>query len=163
MAKGKYHEWLEKDNLIRLAAWARNGLTYEQIAHNIGINNATLCEWRTRFPEIDKALKRGREVVDFEVENALHKRAMGYSYTEKVYDRKVDKETGEVEMVLTKEYVKHVPPDVTAQIFWLKNRKPEEWRDRKDVAVTDDKETGVALLAPVMEENDGKMEADSRN
>jgi hypothetical protein len=95
-------------------------------------------------------------VVDFEVENALHKRAMGYSYTEKVYDRRVDKETGEEQMVLTREYVKHVPPDVTAQIYWLKNRKPEEWRDRREVAVdTDDKVTGVAMLAPVIEGADG--------
>lgn len=152
MAIGKYAEWLEKDNLIRMQAWARNGLTYEQIAKNMGIAAGTLHDWMNKYPEMRSALKRGREVVDYEVENALHKRAMGYSYTERVYDRKVDKATGAEEMVLTKEYVKHVPPDVTAQIFWLKNRKPEEWRDRKDVAVTEEKETGIALLAPVMEE-----------
>lgn len=152
-APGKYAEWLTKDGLILISGWARNGLTYEQIAHNMGITRNTLNEWRNRFKGIDDALKRTREIVDLEVENALYKRAMGYDYDEEIYQRKVDKATGEESMELIKKVTKHVPPDTTAQIFWLKNRKPEEWRDKREVAVeADENTTGIALIAPVIEE-----------
>lgn len=98
MAKGKYEKWLEPDNLLLLEAWARDGLTDEQIASNIGIRRETLCEWKKKYPNISNALKRGKEVVDIEVENALHKLA--------------------------------VDGNITAIIFWLKNRKPDKWRDK---------------------------------
>lgn len=160
-APGKYAEWLEADNLTLMAAWARNGLTYEQIAHNMGIATATLNEWRKRFPAIAEALKRAREIVDIEVENALHRRAMGYDYTEEIYEKRVNKETGGTEMQLVKTISKHMPPDTTAQIFWLKNRRPELWRDRRDLALAEDKETGVALLAPVIEEGGETIEVGS--
>lgn len=127
--------------MLKIEAWARNGLTDEQIAHNIGIRRSTLYEWKKRFPVISDALKKGKEVVDIQVENALLKRALGYSYTEVTKERVVDYDpkTGEVlgsHMEITKEVTKEVQPDVTAQIFWLKNRKPDVWRDRKDVGVS---------------------------
>lgn len=120
MAKGKFEYWLTDDGLILLEGWARDGLTDEQISHNIGINPVTLYDWKKRFPQISNALKKGKEVVDFEVENALLKRALGYKETEKKLDK--NGELVEVE--------KEIPPDVTAQIFWLKNRRPDKWRDK---------------------------------
>ena len=125
MAKGKYQEWLTPEGLLKLEGWARDGLTDEQIAENIGITAATLYEWKKRFSDISEALKKGKEVVDRQVENALLKRALGYQYDE------ITKENG----VETKRVTKEVVPDTTAQIFWLKNRRPDLWRDRKDVAV----------------------------
>lgn len=140
MAKGKYQDWLTADGLLVLEAWARDGLTDSQIAGNIGIKKSTLYEWKKCYPEIPEALKRGKEVVDVQVENALLKRAMGYFYTEVTRERikTIDPETGEVtgsSMEATKEVTKEVAPDVTAQIFWLKNRKPKIWRDKKDLGV----------------------------
>lgn len=127
MAKGKYQEWLEKDNLIKLEAWARNGLTDEQIAANIDIARPTLYEWKKKYPDINDALKRGKEVVDIEVENSLLKAAKGYFVDEeKTY-------ISEVNGVVTKRKEitkKYIAPNTTAQIFWLKNRKPIEWRDK---------------------------------
>ena len=123
MAKGKYREWLKPDGLLKLEAWARDGLTDEQIASNMGIATGTLYTYKNKYSEIDEALKRGKEVVDIQVENALLKRALGYTYDEVTY------EYGEEIKRVTKE----VQPDTTAQIFWLKNRKPEAWRDRKDI------------------------------
>lgn len=127
MAKGKYQEWLEEDNLIKLEAWARNGLTDEQLANNIGINVATLYTWKKKYDEINDALKRGKEVVDIEVENSLLKAAKGYFVDEeKTY-------ISEVNGVVTKRKEitkKYIAPNTTAQIFWLKNRKPIEWRDK---------------------------------
>lgn len=127
MAKGKYQEWLTPDGITRLEAWARDGLTDEQLATKIGITAATLYDWKNKYPEISEALKRGKEVVDVEVENALLKRALGYDYTEERVE--VSKENGK-KTVKTTQTVKHVAPDTTAQIFWLKNRRPDKWRDK---------------------------------
>ena len=125
MAKGKYQKWLEKDNLLRLEAWARDGLTNEQMSAKIGINPDTLYTWKNRFPEISDALKRGKEVVDIKVENALYKRALGYNYEEETKELICD------ELVTTKIVTKQIPPDVGAIAFWLKNRKSAQWRDKQ--------------------------------
>ena len=119
-----------EDNLIRIAAWTRNGLSEEHIAKNLGISYMTFRRAK-KDPEygeqICAALINTKDVVDFEVENQLFKRAIGYEYDEV----KEEYEMG----VLTKRTVtkKIVPPDVSAQIFWLKNRKPTDWRDRREV------------------------------
>lgn len=133
MAKGKYQEWLTEEGLLQLEAWARNGLTDEQIAHNMGIAIRTFYEYKERYPQIMQSLKRGKEVVDIQVENALLKRALGYAYKEITREAQFNPQTEQYEMVVTKEVTKEVVPDTTAQIFWLKNRKPDEWRDKKDV------------------------------
>lgn len=140
MAKGKYQEWLEPDGLTRLEGWARDGLTDEQIAHNMGIAVGTLYEWKKGRPKICEALKRGKEVVDIEVENALLKRALGYEYTEK----RIEKSEKDGEKIV--QTVKHVPPDTTAQIFWLKNRRPAQWRDKPENINTD---AGVKIVDDV--------------
>ncbi|AZK44785.1 helix-turn-helix domain-containing protein [Paenibacillus lentus] len=135
MAKGKYQDWLTDEGLLKLEAWARNGLTDEQIASNIGISRSTLNEWKKKHSDISDTLKRGKEVIDIQVENALLKRALGYEYTECTKERMFDAETGEFKLITTKEVTKEVAGDTTAQIFWLKNRKPDVWRDRRDIAV----------------------------
>lgn len=136
MARGKYHDWLTSEGLLKLEAWARDGLTDEQIAKNMGIGTTTLYRWKNDYREIRESLKKGKEVVDIEVENALLKRALGYKYVEVTKERvtELNPHTGEPEskLVVTKEVVKEVQPDVTAQIFWLKNRKPDVWRDKRD-------------------------------
>ena len=128
MALGKINEWLEKDKLILLEGWARDGLTDEQIAKNIGIATSTFYEWKKKELEFSEALKKGKEVIDFEVENALLKRALGYEYEEEIYENGI----------LTKKVKKQVAPDTTAQIFWLKNRKKEQWREKVEVVKTDE-------------------------
>ena len=120
-----YHDWVNEEGLMKIEAWARDGLINDQIAHNIGINVSTLYDWQSKFPEVREALKRGKEVVDIQVENALLKKALGYNYREEVS---------------TKEGIKKLERfqhgDTTAQIFWLKNRKPAEWRDKQDIEHT---------------------------
>lgn len=134
MANGKYQEWITEEGLIKLEGWARDGLTDEQIAHNIGIRRETLYTWKKEYPNIDNALKRGKEVVDRQVENALLKRALGYRYDE------ITRENGAITKIVTKE----VHPDTTAQIFWLKNRKPDEWRDKQHLEHSG--ESGVRII-----------------
>lgn len=233
----KYDEWQTEDKLLLIEDWARLGLTDEQIAENMGISRSTLNEWKKRFSAISDTLKKGKEVVDIQVENALLKRALGYEYIEITEERSIpslqdqrhggktsftekewqfalmyfgyqccycgkklgakatkdhvlplakggefckenvlpccqscnsskkDKdmlswfekqpffETYKVrkigdyfsligsmerldrgedkELTVTKRVIKHVAPDTTAQIFWLKNRRPEQWRDKQ--------------------------------
>lgn len=132
MAKGKFEDWLKPDGLLLIRGWAKDGLTNEQIAENIGISRSTLAVWENRFQDIADALKECKAVPDRHVENQLYKRAVGYKYTEVIKER--DKITGE--MVITKEIEKEVAPDVTAQIYWLKNRVPERWRDQRETVLT---------------------------
>lgn len=130
MAKGKYEYWLTPEGLLKLEGWARDGLTDEQIAGNIGISRSTLNQWKDKYPDISDTLKRGKEVVDLQVENALLKRALGYEYEE--VSEKYESGTL-IEKKVTK---KQVVPDTTAQIFWLKNRRPDKWKDKQDVQVS---------------------------
>ena len=130
MANGKYQQWLEPEGLTLIEGWARDGLTDEQLSKNMGIGTTTLYRWKEEYREIREALKRGKEVVDIQVENALLKRALGYEYTEETRELVKDKETGEYSLSVTKIVTKEVAPDVTAQIFWLKNRRPDKWRDK---------------------------------
>ena len=119
---------MTEDGLLRLEGWARDGLTDEQICHNIGIHVSTLCDWKNRFPQLSEALKKGKAPVDHEVENALLKRALGYTYEE------VTEEIETLKDGTTKKHIrkvkKHVPGDVLAMFFWLKNRRPDKWRDK---------------------------------
>lgn len=140
MAKGKFEKWLTVEGLLQIEAWARDGLTEEQIAANMGIVRSTLNEWKTKFPDISDTLKRGKAIVDIQVENALLKRALGYTYVETTREQVIDYDpnTGEKtgsHMEITKTVTKEVQPDTTAQIFWLKNRKPDVWRDKRNVGV----------------------------
>ena len=131
--KGKYQEWLTKDGLTQLEGWARDGLTDEQIANNIGIQRTTLYDWKNKYPDISDSLKRGKAPVDIEVENALLKRALGYTVKE---TRTIVEKTPDGDIKQRAETIeKHIAPDVTAQIFWLKNRKPEIWRERQNIDV----------------------------
>ena len=131
-AKGKYAKWLLTDNLLRLHAWARDGISDEQMTHNIGITTTTLYVWKKKYPAFSEALARGKEVVDIEVENALLKRAKGYDYIETTSELIADKNArNKAVMKVTKRVTRHVPPDVKALIFWLTNRK-SEWRDNQE-------------------------------
>ena len=139
MANGKYQQWLEPEGLTLLEGWARDGLTDEQIAGNIGINTSTLYDWKNKFSKISEALKKGKEVVDIQVENALLKRALGYDFQETRVE-KSDKDGTKIIQTL-----KHIPADTTAQIFWLKNRRPDTWRDKP--AEGEERKAHPALIA----------------
>ena len=126
-----YEQWEKdgelKDKLILIQGMARDGLTQQQIANNLGISIDTLIENKKKYSEFNDALKKGKEVIDFEVENALLKRALGYKYDEVTYENGVE----------TKRVTKEVQPDTTAQIFWLKNRQVKKWRDKVEIADND--------------------------
>lgn len=117
------NDWLEPDQLARIQGWARDGLTMEQIAYNMNINKTTLYKWQKKSDNLTNALKVSRDSADRQVENALFKNAIGFHYTE-------EQLTDDGAVVEVKKYSK---PNTTAQIFWLKNRKPDEWREKQNV------------------------------
>lgn len=98
MGKSKFEEIKEKFPLIE--GWAKEGLTDEQISRNLGISKVTFYKYKASCSELNELLKKSKEVVDYEVENALYKSAIG--------------------------------GNVSAMIFWLKNRRPDKWRDKRE-------------------------------
>lgn len=133
MAKGKYHEWLKPEGLIKIQGWARDGLTDLEIAKNIGISKQTFYDWQKRFPDFSDTLKSNKEVADRMVENALFRKAVGYKTKEITRERRLDPVSRQQVLVVVKEVEKEVAPDTAAQVFWLKNRKPDVWRDKREV------------------------------
>lgn len=130
--KSKYQTHVEP-KLFEVECWARDGLIDEQIAKNLGVAYSTFRTYVNKFPALSAALKKGKEVIDYEVENALLKRALGYNYKEVTQERVFNEELGMFDLTTTKVVKKEVVPDTTAQIFWLKNRKPNDWRDKQDI------------------------------
>ena len=141
MAKSTIAEWIEPDKLLLLEAWARDGLTDEQIAGNMGITVRSLYNWKKKSIPIFQSLKVGKEVADIEVENALRKKALGFREieqtvsTRKIVEYENGKRIREITEPVVTEVEKYYPPDTTAQIFWLKNRKPKQWREKQEQKV----------------------------
>jgi hypothetical protein len=140
----KYDEWLTDEGLLRIQGWARDGLTDKDIAKNMRIGLSTIKEWKNKFPQIREALRIGKDAADRVVENALYKSATGYTVTVKrpvkvrqvFYDDETGKKLREVETWVQVEEEIAFPANTTAQIFWLKNRKPVQWRDKTDQQVS---------------------------
>ena len=163
MARAEYKKWLEPDNLTRLRSWARDGLTNEQIAKKIGVRRQTISEWSKKYPDIADALKKGKEVVDSEIEDSLISVMKKHTITTTQYKMvkkdefnlkaerskfanvyKLDHpnatkneiliataENVEVyEKIPISKTVTEVDPNTSAIIFWLKNRRPDVYRDQ---------------------------------
>ena len=135
----KPDDWLTEDKLLIVQDWARSGLPKKDIAHNIGISPASLDRWEKKYPPFAEALKKG-EVADVIVENSLYKRACGYDYDEETVTT-----DGDGNVISSKCVRKHVPPDTTAAIFWLKNRRPKRWRNSSSLTISAEEQTSMAL------------------
>lgn len=134
--KGLKAEWMTEEGLLQIEGWAREGMIDKDIARKIGISHTTFYDWRNKNPEFAEALKKGKAPVDFAVENQLLKSALGYKETIKVpikiRTRKQLKDKGMIEEEHI-EYVDkeiYIPPVPVCQIFWLKNRQKDKWKDK---------------------------------
>lgn len=145
MANLKY----DQDFPARAEDLARQGLKDDDIAKKLGISRTVYYEYQKTYPDFKDAIKRGKAPIDFEVENKLLKRAQGYDY-EEVHAEYNVKKTGEEKALPSKikKIKKFIPPDVTAQIFWLKNRRPKIWRDKHDIDLTGNMNITVITAVP---------------
>ena len=136
--RGAFEEWQQPEKLIILEGWRRDGLTFEEIASNIGIRRETLFKWSKKSEHIGNALKAGTEIMVFKTENELYESSKN-RYVEELEVTETaifDKVTGEkLDTVsrVTKKHRKYVPGNVAAQIFILKNRAANKWRERPDL------------------------------
>lgn len=105
------------------------GSTDKDLADFFGVSEQTLNSWKKKFPEFFESLKKGKDIADSNVASKLYNRAIGYDFEETHTVRKNGLVVGE------KHIKKHQPADTTAAIFWLKNRQPEKWRDRKELQI----------------------------
>ena len=143
MARQTLYEKLDiKDKLGLVEGWKRDGLTDEQIAHNLGVSKHSLIKWKKEKPDFSDAIKKGKEVSDYELENALHKRATGYYYKEETVTNKGD--------VVEIEKYEHANP--TSLIFALKNRLPAKYRDKVEQEVT---QRNIDLNIGAYDDDDG--------
>lgn len=136
----KVDYWLTDDGLILIEAWARDGYLLNEIADRMGIERYTLSKWRKRYPEIAQALNTGKELVDYKVENALLKAALGYTTKEIKVTLGKKMVNGEVFEVLKETTTREVAPNVTACMAWLNNRKHDQWKRNRDKVLELDEE-----------------------
>jgi len=114
--------WLSDDGIQLVAGWRREGASFERVAHLIGITDGTLRKWRSQEPKFEAAIQQTDELVNAMVENALLRRALGYTSVE------VEEELIEGELRVTHRREKHVPPDTKACLAWLYSRRSDRWR-----------------------------------
>lgn len=128
-----------KPKLEVIRAWCRDGLIDKEISDKLKVSLSAFNVYKRTYPELKEVLSEGKEEADIKVENSLNKRALGYMQElikgikckEINYDPTTGKKLSEIEVIrYATEYI-HVQADVTAIIFWLKNRQPDKWRDRK--------------------------------
>ena len=155
-------EWLEEDQLMLLSSWARDGYTLKDIANKMGIGYSTLNEWRKLYPEIREALQKGREFVDYQVENALLKSALGYK-TKEVKTTIIIKK-GVVVEEQRETINKESAPNVAAIQTWLFNRRPDKWKRNRDNLLDldeDDTRIQVTVTRAPMPQKEGMSEEES--
>ena len=116
---------------------AQKGYTIEEIAHDLEVAPSTLSKWIAENDELSEAIKKGRGYADSQVEMSLYKRAVGYKITKKrtIVEAGAKGEQKPARIEICEE---ELAPDVTACIFWLKNRDPEHWKDKHDVDLSND-------------------------
>lgn len=107
-----------------------NGATDAELAAHFEVSDRTIYRWKAQFAEFSQALKAGKATADDRVERSLYHKAVGYSF-EAV---KIFMPAG-ADAPVYAPYREHVPPDTTAAIFWLKNRRAEQWRDKSEHVV----------------------------
>lgn len=130
--------WLDDDHLMLLECWARDGVYMHEICERIGISSKTFANWRATYPEINEAINTGKEIVDYKVENALLKAALGYTTKEIKVTVGKQVKNGQSFEIMKETTIKEIAPNVTACMAWLNNRLPDKWKRNRDNIITDE-------------------------
>lgn len=157
--ESKVDYWLTEDGLTLLEAWSRDGYKISEIADKMGVRYDKLSRWRQSYPEIKKAMSRGREIVDYMVENALLKAALGYETKEIKVTLGKKVINGEAYQVLKETTTKQVGPNTVACLAWLNNRKHEQWKRNRDNCVEYDAEDSKGVTVKIIRGKGGGQDA----
>lgn len=145
-------DWITDDGLLLLESWARDGYTMTDIANKIGIDNDCFFRWKDRYPEIRKAVSKGKELVDYQVENALLKSALGYKTKEVKVTTTM--RYGKVVETIKEVTDKEIAPSVPAIQMWLYNRNKDKWKNMNNVkGMFDDMEEDSSIEITVTRAN----------
>lgn len=152
-------EWLTDDNLMLLEAWARDGYTESQIAECVGVYPSTINYWKKNYKPIRDALKTGKEIIDYKVENALLKAALGFKTTDIKVTIGRQVKDGKIYNLTKETIIKEVPPNVTACAMWLNNRKPDKWKRNRDkiVELEEDNTIQITVIRGNKEDEEGNI------
>lgn len=148
--------WLTEDGLTLVKAWTRDGITIEEICKKIGIQRNTYYRWCDQYKEFKDAVNTSRELVDYKVENALLKAALGF--TTKEIKVTIGKKifNGETVEMLKETTTKEIAPNVTACMAWLNNRKHDQWkRNRDKVMELDEEDNNISITIVRGPKSDG--------
>ncbi len=121
------------------------GADNKSLGDFLGCGLTTICNLKKDYPKFKEIVKKGNDVADEAVVSSLFKRAMGYDAEETVTEVKVSQD-GSAQTTYVKKIKKHVPPDTTAAIFWLKNRRREEWNDKQDIGIESDEPIHISII-----------------
>ena len=145
-------DWLTDDGLLLLESWARDGYTMTDISNKIGIDNDCFLRWKDRYPEIRKAVSKGKELVDYQVENALLKSALGYKTKEVKVTTTM--RYGKVVETIKEVTDKEIAPSVPAIQMWLYNRNKDKWKNMNNAkGMFDDMEEDSSIEITVTRAN----------
>lgn len=153
-------KWLTDDGLLLLAAYARDGMTNQDIADKIGVTKRTFTRWMEEYPEIREAVNTSKELVDYKVENALLKAALGYTAKESKVIMRLRQ--GKLTTVEQETIIKEVAPDVRAITLWLNNRQTKKWRRNAD-NVLDNNEEDSNITVNIIRHGEKKKVAPTEN
>lgn len=159
--KPRMKDWESEEGLLLLSCWVRDGIKLGDVAKMMGITQKTLCDWRNKSEKIDNALKVSKEIVDYKVENALFRAAVGFKSveTKTIISGEQDEEGNRVVRVERTE--KDIAPNVTACLAWLNNRKPKEWRRNRDNEVEVNDDNNNITINIIKHNSDDKVETES--
>jgi hypothetical protein len=149
-------DWLEPDRLGLIEGWARDGYTFQDIANRIGISTMALRKWRDSYEEFNEALRKGREIVDYKVENALLKSALGYRTKEVKVTTLMQK--GKVVQMMKEVTSKDQAPNVSACQVWLYNRLPQKWKKNRDSLIElDEEDSTIQVTVTRADKNESEV------
>lgn len=145
-------DWITDDGLLLLESWARDGYTMTDISNKMGIDNDCFLRWKDRYPEIRKAVSKGKELVDYQVENALLKSALGYKTKEVKVTTTM--RYGKVVETIKEVTDKEIAPSVPAIQMWLYNRNKDKWKNMNNAkGMFDDMEEDSSIEITVTRAN----------
>lgn len=158
MRKNKYRTHVAPF-LKEIGQMAADGATEAEIAAKLRVAYSTFKGYKHKYRELREVLLTSKELADLNVEAALYRRATGYTVEETTKERRLNRKTGEYEMITTKTVEKEIPPDTTAIQFWLKNRNPEEWREHQSIAIAGMAEEQSKLAELLRQRREGATDA----